>query len=211
MLDAVQHYGKAYLGRERWMSYIYQLDAVRDVKLASAVEVGIGAGVLRAMLESTFPGCNVVTVDIDPLLRPRVCASVEHLPFADDQFDVAFCCQVLEHIPFARLEPALQELGRVARRRVVVSLPDVRPFFFLRARGSRRVLPVLWRGISAPNPWQRGLRYEEHGQHHWEIGRPGYPLRRVLATMRAAGLHLHSHFRMTERSYWHFFVLEPSR
>jgi hypothetical protein len=211
MRDAHEHYGPGYLGRERWMSYVYQLDGVRDISPSSALEIGVGAGALRSMLEVTYPGCDVVTVDIEASLRPRVCANVEQLPFADRQFDAVFCCQVLEHLPFHVAVRSLCELRRVARRRVIVSLPDVRPFFFLRARGSRRILPPFWRGISVPNPLERPIRFEEHGQHHWEIGRPGYPLKCIVAAMRDAGLRLQSHFRMTERSYWHFFILEPIR
>lgn len=193
------------------MSYVYQLDAVRDVGPASAVEIGIGAGAFAPMMKATYPGCDVVTVDIDRFLGPQICADVECLPFSDEQFDVAFCCQVLEHLPFDGTVRALAELRRVARRRVVLSLPDVSPFFFLRARGSRRFMPLLWRGVSLPNPWQRSISFEEHGQHHWEIGRPGYSVKRVLSALRDAGFALRDHYRMTERSYWHFFILDPVR
>jgi len=209
MIDAEGHYGSGYLGRERWMSYVYQLDGVRDISPSNALEIGVGAGALRSMLEATYPGCDVVTVDIEAGLRPRVCANVEQLPFADGQFDAVFCCQVLEHLPFHVAARAFAELRRVARRRVIVSLPDVRPYFFLRARGSRRILPLLWHGVSISNPWERPIHFEEHGQHHWEIGRPGYPLKRIVSVMRDAGLGVNNCFRMTERSYWHFFILEP--
>lgn len=48
-----------------------------------------------------------------------------HLPFADSQFDVVTCIEVLEHMP----DPAaiVRELVRVARRYIVITVPDRQP------------------------------------------------------------------------------------
>lgn len=202
-------YGAGYLSYERWVSYVHQICAAADLAPRAILEVGIGPGVKGAMAAAAFPGCRYVGMDIAPSLRPDVCADVRALPFADASFDVAFCCQVLEHIPYDDFARGLGELKRVCRRRVVVSLPDVRPFLYLRARppASRRLLPWLWRGISLPG-LPRVHDFAAHGQHHWEIGKRGYPLGRVLADMRALGWQRIRHFRMVERWYWHFFLLD---
>ena len=151
MIDSESHYGPSYLSHERWMSYVHQVTAIADLNPARVAEIGVGPGVVGDMVRTTYPGCDYVSVDIDPTLRPQVCASVVDLPFADASFDATFCCQVLEHLPYDLFRPALAELRRITRCRVVISLPDVSPFFFLRARGSRRLLPGLWNGFSLPS------------------------------------------------------------
>ncbi len=203
-------YGPDYLSHERWVSYVHQISALGDIAPRSVLEVGVGPGVKASMVDATFPGCTYLGVDIGGTLAPDVRADVRSLPFDDRRFDAAFCCQVLEHIPYEDFLTGLGELKRMTRRRVVISLPDVRPFLYLRARppASRRYLPWLWRGISLPSLLPRPHRLEEHGQHHWEIGKNGYPLRRVVKDIRSLQWHNMRHFRMIERHYWHFFVLD---
>ncbi len=176
----------------------------------SVLEVGVGPGVKAGMVGATFPGCAYVGVDVDATLAPDVRADVRALPFDDGRFDAAFCCQVLEHIPYEDFLAGLGELKRVTRGRVVISLPDVRPFLYLRARppASRRFLPWLWRGVSLPAWPLRKHSFEAHGQHYWEIGKRGYPLRRIVGDIRSLGWAGVRNFRMIERHYWHFFILD---
>lgn len=208
MIDTRLHYGPGYLTHDRWLSYVTQVTALKDINPKRVAEIGIGPGVVGPMVKATYPGCQYVSVDVDPTLRPEVCASVTDLPFSDAAFDAIFCCQVLEHLPYELFVPAMTELRRVASRRVVISLPDESLFFYLRARGLRRILPSLWKGISLPRPNPERHDFEAHGQHYWEIGKRDFPVGRVLADISRAGLVLNHHFRMIERPYWHFFFLD---
>lgn len=210
MISAEHHYGDGYLTRERWVSYVAQVNAVADLEPTRIAEIGVGPGVVGAMIESTYPGCRYVSADIDPALKPMVCASVTALPCVDNGFDAVFCCQVLEHLPYEMFIPALCELARIAAHRVIISLPDVSPFFFLRFRGSRRILPTLWKGVSLPQPIPQVHHFAEHGQHHWEIGKRDFPVGRIISEMAVTGLTLRDHYRLVERPYWHFFLLDKS-
>lgn len=210
MILPEHHYGAGYLSRERWISYVAQVNAVIDLKPTRIAEIGVGPGVVGAMIEATYPGCQYVSVDIDPVLKPMVCASVTALPFADGGLDAVFCCQVLEHLPYEMFVSALHELARVVTRRVVISLPDVSPFFFLRFRGSRRILPTLWKGVSLPHPFPPVHDFAAHGQHYWEIGKKGFPVGRILSDTAAANLKVGGHYRLVERPYWHFFLLDKT-
>lgn len=202
-----RHYGVAYLYKERWFSFVYQVMALSGINPIRVAEIGVGPGVVGDMLRKTYPGCEYVSVDIDSRLSPTVCASVESLPFSAGSFEATFCCQVLEHLPFDRFSVAIGELKRITTKRLVISLPDVSPFFYLRFSHSRRLFPWLWNGISLPNLFPRDHSFKEHGQHHWEIGKTGFPLRRIISELRAVGFSDIQHYRMTERAYWHFFVL----
>lgn len=211
MSDSKEHYGSSYLNRERWMSYVYQVTAISDLNPARVAEIGVGPGVVGGMIRATYPDCDYLSLDIDHALRPQVCASVAALPFANTTFDAIFCCQVLEHLTYDQFAPALAELRRVTRHRVVISLPDISPFFFLRMRGLRRLLPGFWNGFSLPSIHQPLHDFAVHGQHHWEIGVRGYPLSRIIKDIEKVGFSHFSHFRMVERPYWHFFLLDVTK
>jgi len=94
-----------------------------------ALEVGCGEGVIAARMQRRWD--QVVALDLpDAGLRadwrrlagPRFLhASAHQLPFADDRFDVVVAAEVLEHLP----DPVsgLQEMARVGRRHLVLSVP----------------------------------------------------------------------------------------
>ena len=53
-------------------------------------------------------------------------ANIEQLPFADKEFDTVVSTHTLEHVRDVRR--AIDELRRVARRRVIVVVPSERPY-----------------------------------------------------------------------------------
>ena len=97
--------------------------------VARALEVGCGEGVIADKMHRRWG--EVVALDLpDAGLRadwrryhgPRFLhASAHELPFDDDQFDVVVAAEVLEHLP----DPVrgLQEMARVTRRHLVLSVP----------------------------------------------------------------------------------------
>lgn len=105
------------------------------------LDVPCGAGRMTALL----PG-DPVQVDRDPAMvracgpdRPRVCASVHQLPFADGTFAGALCHRLLQHIPTGveRVD-ILRELARVTRGPIVVSFFDACSLQHLRRLLRRR-------------------------------------------------------------------------
>jgi ubiquinone/menaquinone biosynthesis C-methylase UbiE len=83
----------------------------------TALDVATGGGhVARRLREA---GLEVVTSDSSPGMRPDVICGAEDLPFADGSFDVVACRVAAHH--FARLEPPIAEMTRVARERVLIA------------------------------------------------------------------------------------------
>ena len=81
-----------------------------------ALDVATGGGhVARRLREE---GCEVVTVDPAPGMRADVLAPADHLPFADESFDVVACRIAAHHFP--DLAAATEEMARVSRRLLVV-------------------------------------------------------------------------------------------
>jgi hypothetical protein len=70
------------------------------------------------------------------------------------------------------------------------------------------VLPALWSGISSRRLNPRTIDVQTHGQHHWEIGRRGYPASRVRRDADDPSFRRTDEFRMVERPYWHFYVYD---
>jgi SAM-dependent methyltransferase len=81
-----------------------------------ALDVATGGGhVARRLREA---GCVVVSVDPAPGMQPTVVARAEHIPFADDSFDVVACRIAPHH--FEDVRAAVREMARVSKDRVVV-------------------------------------------------------------------------------------------
>ncbi|HEY0515704.1 MAG TPA: class I SAM-dependent methyltransferase [Solirubrobacteraceae bacterium] len=82
---------------------------------ARILDVGCGVLGLRAL----EPALDITGTDIvqqpaypGPFVRADASAG---LPFADGEFDLAYCSSVIEHVPPARREAFASELRRVAR------------------------------------------------------------------------------------------------
>jgi 2-polyprenyl-3-methyl-5-hydroxy-6-metoxy-1,4-benzoquinol methylase len=100
---------------------------------ASVLDVGCGEGVLTHRWAERLGKGRIVGVDLeDPKLRSewarrerpnlefRATAS-EHLPFAENEFDLAAAIEVLEHVPDPRR--TLAQMSRVASSHLLVSVP----------------------------------------------------------------------------------------
>lgn len=193
------HYSDlSYDTKDRFLSYWHQIEQVVRRKPEQVLEVGIGNGFVHRYLRNC--GVPVHTLDFDARLEPDTVGSVLELPFDDGAFDMAVCFETLEHLPFDTFEPALKELRRVARRWVLISLPDVTPYVRLDANLSRRRLAHHLQDLPNPNP--RAHTFD--GQHYWEVGKRGYSLERIVSTVQATGLRVEETLRVFEMPYHRF-------
>lgn len=195
----------SYLAGRRGFSFGHQLQAILAREPRSVLEVGVGSGITAAALRGA--GIAVTTLDVDATLDPDILASVEHIPADDGTWDVASCCQVLEHLPFDRVPAALRELHRVTNAGLVLSLPDVTRQLDLTVR-----LPWLGvRRMTAATPLTRTRtmpveRLASMG-HHWEIGFRGTPLTTVTSVIAIAGWRIERTWRVPELPWHRFFDL----
>jgi SAM-dependent methyltransferase len=122
------------------------------------LEVGCGSGIAAQLFAEA--GAIVTAVDLTPwaveTTRARLDAfgldgevleaDGEHLPFADDSFDLVFSWGVIHHT--SDMDRALGELVRVCRPggRLVLMVYHRRSLFFVVYRGFQRFLPLA-RGL----------------------------------------------------------------
>jgi ubiquinone/menaquinone biosynthesis C-methylase UbiE len=121
----------------------------------SFLDAGCGEGFVARRIIDAVPGisltgCDVsqTAIEIAAAANPEgrfVAGSVVDLPFPDRTFDVIGCFEVLEHLPGDLPRQALTELGRVARKAVVLSVPH-EPLFCLANAARGKNLDVRPRG-----------------------------------------------------------------
>lgn len=89
----------------------------------SLLDVGTGRGeTLAEALDCGYKEVNG-TETVDALLQPRVVkALLPNLPFESKSFDTVTCIEVLEHLLAEDVVPAIRELGRIARKYLIVSV-----------------------------------------------------------------------------------------
>src|SRR5690349_4581901 len=93
------HYNELdYNEKGRFSSYWHQVNCVLNLKPSSVLEIGTGNGIVNFILKQG--GFPVTTIDIDEKLRPDIFGSVLSMPIKDESYDLALCCQVLEHLPY---------------------------------------------------------------------------------------------------------------
>jgi ubiquinone/menaquinone biosynthesis C-methylase UbiE len=199
--ESLPYFQEPYETKQRFCSYWHQIDEIRKLLPHHTLEIGVGTGFVSGYLKKQ--GLNLTTLDCLQTLEPDVAGSVLDVPFAAETFDVVSCCQVLEHLPYADFLPALKELARISKSYVVLSLPDKTTVYRIDLELPR--LQPIRRLIHHPR--HRPDRQQFDGEHYWEIGKMGYPLKRIESDIRIATLQIIKSYRVFEFPYHRFFIL----
>ena len=200
------HYFHDYDNLERFISYYYQCRLVIELNIKTALEIGVGNRLTSNYLKNQ--NIKVTTCDIDKNLKPDVVNDVRKLSFKNNNFDAVYAYQVLEHLPFEDFEKALEELYRVSKRYVLISLPYNSTSFEAILK-----FPLLNK-ISNKNYINFFLRFNYffkkfkfNGQHYWELGSKGCSLK-IIRTKLNKKFKIIKEVRPVLNSYHYFFVLE---
>jgi SAM-dependent methyltransferase len=107
-------------------------ELVGQLPVKRVLDAGAGNGIVANRLKAM--GIDVVAIDhseaaMARVETPKLVADIGDLPFADDTFDLVLASEVLEHLPNEVFVAARREMGRVARRWVLVTVPNSEDLF----------------------------------------------------------------------------------
>jgi SAM-dependent methyltransferase len=197
-----QYFQQAYDTKKRFLSYWYQIDAIRRLNPEKVLEVGIGNKFVSDYLQQR--NYDVTTMDIDIALSPHLTASVIALPFGAKTFDLVACYEVLEHLPYELFVQALSDIYRVSSKHVVFSVPDRNHLLSCRVSipliGEKEFFISIQRLIRLKKP-------KIEGEHFWEIGVREFTLNRLINDIEATGYIIFKTYRLFEYPSHRFFIL----
>jgi hypothetical protein len=111
------------------------------------------------------------------------------------------CAEVLEHLPFEKFEKCLQELRRVSKKYVVLSLPHFGPPIKLSFKVP--LFKEIKMALKIPFP----TKHKFNDEHYWEIGKQGYPASKIRKILKKY-FKIKKEFIPFENQYHHFYILE---
>lgn len=90
------------------------------------LDVGCGNGAFLNSLPSTYEavGLDFSEEALKYVRTKAVRGNVSNLPFGSKSFDLVTCLEVLEHLPSGIFEKAISEIQRVAKKYIIVSVPN---------------------------------------------------------------------------------------
>lgn len=172
-----KHYDfETYVTKARFMSFWYQINYIYKIKPKKILEIGAGNQIVKKIVEENF---NYKVLDIDSELKPDIIGSVLDMPIKDNSFDLILCCQVLEHLPFEKFEESLKEISRVAKDKILISLPYANIYSYLQIK--LPLLKKIYFSFTLPRLYEKHIFVKEH---YWEIGKRGYPMKRITKVMK---------------------------
>jgi hypothetical protein len=205
---AEKYWSTAYLSPERLSSIGHQFRLAGQTGGQTFLNIGAAHGLLEMLLRHS--GAQALALDLDFSLQPNIVGGLPRLPVQDACVDVTMAFQVLEHLPFEMLPDCLLELSRVARKAVLISLPDRTAFWQSHPTSSRLEALAIWFHHWA---WARKrLRLKAlppiDPEHFWEIDSAAITSKTIVTLAANSGLSLHHLFRNPYFAYHVFFYFE---
>ena len=119
-----------------WNFFRNLLNLIKNREVESILDVGCGEGFTLHRLKEKGIGKKLegleylqTAIDLGKEMYPDIKitqGSIYKLPYKDNSFDLVLCTEVLEHLE--EPEKALQELVRVSKKYLAISVPN-EPFF----------------------------------------------------------------------------------
>ena len=116
------------LSFDQRIRYNIILNEIKDLYNKRLLDVGCGGGALGKLIEGK--GGNVTYLDIKlnnikNIKGTKICGDGRYLPFKDKAFDYVVSSDVLEHLHEKDRKKFINEMIRVARKRVIFTFSQV--------------------------------------------------------------------------------------
>lgn len=124
-----------YTSKETWNDYdtdglienkkIPKILSLIPVEVQSIIDIGCGNGIITNQLHEKY---DVTGVDFSEealkyVKAKNICCSADTVPVPDHSFDLVFSSEMLEHLPKKILDGAIEEIKRISKKYVLITLP----------------------------------------------------------------------------------------
>ena len=194
-------------------SYYLQMLTIRKLGVTSVLEIGPGENFVADYLRTL--GVTYDTMDIVEQSKPMILGRLEDIDEQDylQRWQLVCAFQMLEHSPYELFVENIRKMSAMSSEYVFISVPYSCFGFTLSLKlafgQSRRISKTfsMHFPLFAPNRRYRDEYRKEFpwAVHYWEIGRRGFPLRRILTDIESQGLRIIDSFR--SENPFHFFIL----
>ena len=95
-------------------------------QVRTIIDIGCGNGIITNALAKSYDvtGVDASAEALEFVQGKKIHASADKIPVSDHTFDMAFSSEMLEHIPDASFQMAVNEIKRIARRYVFITVPN---------------------------------------------------------------------------------------
>ena len=193
-------------------SYLIQLKTIINLNISSVLEIGPGDDFNSDYLIKN--NIEYASMNLPNAANATYQARLED--FDEEKLtsrvDLVAAFQMLEHSPYENFIVNIRKMAHMSKQYIFISLPfDCIGFQFECALGfsqkSRKLTVGFWLPTYRKNRKYRAEYMKEFpwAVHHWEIGRRGYSLTKVLTDIQNQGIEIISKFH--GKNPYHYFIL----
>ena len=103
-----------YIDINRWASYYRQISEIVRSGPDSILFIGVGDGIVPAIIKHALPDTLCDTFDFDEDLGPDIVGDVRNISeVVEKKYDCVLCCQVLEHIDYSYFSNIIGQLSEI--------------------------------------------------------------------------------------------------
>ncbi|MCK5021966.1 MAG: class I SAM-dependent methyltransferase [Candidatus Pacebacteria bacterium] len=194
---------KGYIHKPRWYSFYHQYQNIFNLNPKNVLEIGVGGGIVANILREN--NIDITTIDNDPETNPDIIGSVLEIPLKDYSFDMVVAFEILEHLPFESFSIALKEMRRVARKNIIISLPDHGKSLL---RLTLKIPFIKEKNIQLRIPAINNKKYWKPSGHHWEMGNIDYSYNKIAKEINNSGLKIIGSYIPNESAWTRYFILK---
>ncbi len=209
-LERSRYINAAYMDEIQLLTYANQLQIILktinkycNIDL-NILEIGIGNGYIANALKTY--DFNINTFDINKNLNPDYFGNILELNecIGKKKFQLALCCEVLEHMEFDYFEKALIEL-KEASEFTIITLPSFKRHygFYGLLKFPRKILHINF-GLEI------GFKKLPE-EHFWEIGSEKYSSRKKIEQVIKKHFIILEQGKFTLNNYHNYYILKRGK
>lgn len=207
-------------------SHFMQIYLTLALKVKDVLEIGVLRKIVTSILDTY---CNLTTLDYKEEFHPDLLIDITDFKQLDtienNAYDLILLCEVLEHVPYEKIEGILQILKEKTRKYLIISVPNQTTYINLALfspchRAGIKLLKnyfnfffvKLGNAISDLD-YKLRKKYKKHKPigtffpHFWELGVDKYSLKSFKKLLEKHFIILREE-RFHEHSFHHYFILK---